>query len=206
MCYRYFLEKSPKLEPIAEAAKNSKLYYNNIGWLGRPVRTEGEITPTSIVPALAPSKSGRKSVYPMIWGYSVQGLSRQLANARSETAWEKPTFRDSMVAHRCAVPASWYFEWEHFRSASGRIKAGDKYAIMPKGIELMYFCGLYRIEENYPHFVILTQNASENIAFIHDRQPVIITEELVDSWIDPKFNPHVVLDEAVRDLMYEKEI
>ena len=206
MCYRYQLALSPKLEPIAEAAKRSKLYYNNIGRLGKPVLTEGEIFPNSIVPVLAPSKNGKKTAYPMWWGYTVQGLGRPLVNARSETAAEKETFRESWVGHRCAVPASWYFEWEHFKSPSGRMKTGDKYAIMPKDTELMYFCGLYRIENNYPHFVILTQPACESIAFIHDRQPVIMTEDAVDCWIDPKFNPYVVLQESVRDLMAEKEI
>ncbi len=206
MCYRYQLAMSPKLEPIAEAAKRSKLYYNNIGRLGKPVLTEGEIFPNSIVPVLAPSKNGKKTAYPMWWGYTVQGIGKPLVNARSETAAEKETFRESWVGHRCAVPASWYFEWEHFKSPSGRMKTGDKYAIMPKDTELMYFCGLYRIENNYPHFVILTQPACESIAFIHDRQPVIMTEDAVDCWIDPKFNPYVVLEESVRDLMAEKEI
>ncbi|MCR4606847.1 MAG: SOS response-associated peptidase [Oscillospiraceae bacterium] len=206
MCYRYQLAMSPKLEPIAEAAKRSKLYYNNIGRLGKPVLTEGEIFPNSIVPVLAPSKNGKKTAYPMWWGYTVQGIGKPLVNARSETAAEKEIFRESWVGHRCAVPASWYFEWEHFKSPSGRMKTGDKYAIMPKDTELMYFCGLYRIENNYPHFVILTQPACESIAFIHDRQPVIMTEDAVDCWIDPKFNPYVVLKESVLDLMAEKEI
>ena len=113
MCYRYQLALSPKLEPIAEAAKRSKLYYNNIGWLGKPVLTEGEIFPNSIVPVLAPSRTGKKTAYPMWWGYKIQGLGRPLVNARSETAAEKETFRESWVEHRCAVPASWYYEWEH---------------------------------------------------------------------------------------------
>ena len=206
MCYRYQLAMSPKLEPIAEAVKRSRLYWDNIGWLGKALLTEGEIFPDSIVPTLAPSKNGKKTVYPMWWGYYVQGLRRPVANARSETAGEKTIFRDGWAEHRCAVPASWYYEWEHFLSPSGRVKAGDKYAITVKDTELMYLCGLYRIENNYPHFVILTQPASESVARIHDRQPVIITEDAVDSWIDPKFNPHAVLEVSVRDLMVEKEI
>ena len=206
MCYRYQLAMSPKLEPIAEAARKSKLYYNNIGRLGKPVSTVGEIFPDYIVPVLAPNKDGKKTVYPMLWGYRIQGLGRPLANARSETASEKETFREGWATHRCIVPASWYYEWEHFKSATGKIKAGDKYAIMQKDTELMYFCGLYRIEDNYPHFVILTRPAAESIAFIHDRMPVIIPEDAVDCWIDPQFNPHVVMQEAVKDMVFEKEI
>ena len=40
MCYRYRLAMPPKLEPIAEAVKRSKLYYNNTGRLGKPIFTE----------------------------------------------------------------------------------------------------------------------------------------------------------------------
>ena len=39
--------------------------------------------------------------------------SSLLLNARSETAAEKPAFREDWRRHRCIVPATYYFEWEH---------------------------------------------------------------------------------------------
>ena len=70
----------------------------------------------------------------MLWGYHISGVSRTVVvNARAETAGEKPSFREGWAAHRCVIPASWYYEWEHVPSPSGRQKAGDKYAIMHEG-------------------------------------------------------------------------
>ena len=122
-----------------------------------------------------------------------------------ETAAEKASFRDSWAAHRCAIPASWYYEWEHVPTPSGKSKAGDKYAIMSKGGELTWLCGLYRLEDNFPHFVILTREPGEAIAFIHDRMPFILPESEVGHWIDPERNPHMLLGSAITDVVFEKD-
>ena len=203
MCYRYQLALSPKLEPIAEAAKRSKLYYNNIGWLGKPVLTEGEIFPASIVPVLASSKGGRKTAYPMWWGYKVQGLGRPLVNARSETAAEKEIFRESWVGHRCAVPASWYYEWEHLTGNSGQKITGRKFMIQPKNVQAVWLAGLYRIEEGLPVFTILTRDAEGELRRIHDRMPVILPKALVAEWVRPDAAPEHIVSKALTEAVAE---
>ena len=97
MCCRYYMEMSPRLRPIVEAANRSRLYRSNIARIAKPLTTEGEIFPDMLVPVLASSRSGAKAVFPMIWGYRVQGLGRLVANARAETAAEKPSFRDGEI-------------------------------------------------------------------------------------------------------------
>ena len=204
MCCRYYMEMSPALRPIVEAAERSKLRENNLDWLAKKVTKEGEVRPDDLVPVLATGKSGKKKVFPMIWGYQVAGLDRPLINARSETAMEKKTFRESWLEHRCIVPASWYYEWEHFTAPNGKKETGKKYAIMPKGQELTWLCGLYRLENNYPHFVILTREPGEDIAFIHDRMPLILPEGAVMDWIDPRYSPNSFLRQAITDCVYEE--
>ena len=205
MCCRFYMELSPRLRPIVEAAQRSGLYRNNREKLPRPLTTEGEVFPDALVPVIASNKAGEKTVFPMLWGYHVPGIARTIANARVETAQEKPSFREGWAAHRCAIPASWYYEWAHVPTPSGKLKAGDKYAIMPKDGNLTWLCGLYRLEDDYPHFVVLTREPGESVAFIHDRMPFILPEAEIDRWIDPKHNPHMLLDKALTDMLCEKE-
>lgn len=95
MCCRYYMETSPALQSIVEAAQQTPLFQNNAGLLHRGLVTEGEVRPGDLAPVLATSRNGRKASFPMIWGYSMAGNGRPLINARSETAMDKKTFMDS---------------------------------------------------------------------------------------------------------------
>ena len=162
MCGRYFLEESPELRPIIEEMNRSPLlpFFQNTS----TVTEFGEVTPTCVVPVIASNRSGSRSVFPMKWGFSIpkaSGSSTLLINARVETAAAKPTFRQAWNSHRCIVPASWYFEWEHFTDASGKKPVGSKYIIHPEGTKTAWLCGLYRMEKGLPSFVILTCEPGE---------------------------------------------
>ena len=199
MCCRYWTDESPELRPIVEEMNRSPLMRK---WQDKAkVKSYGEIFPTDVVPVIAPNRSGLRTVYPMKWGYSGKSL---LMNARSETAAEKPTFRDDWARHRCIVPASWYFEWEHYPGSDGKKHTGDKYMIHPKDCAVTWLCGLYRIENGLPVFVILTREPGETLRFLHDRMPLIMPDELVTEWIRPDRKPEELLPRALTDLDFEK--
>ena len=199
MCCRYYIGETVDMEKIVAEMMMSPLVPE---WQKeRAIVTEGEVRPTDIVPVIAPDRTGNRKVFPMKWGYSGKSL---IVNARVETAAEKPTFREDWRRHRCIVPASYYYEWEHVADNAGKKHTGDKYIIQPKRSEMTWLCGLYRFEENMPVFVILTREPGEDIAFIHDRMPVILPEHLLDSWIRPDGNPEELVGEALVNMEFEK--
>ncbi len=199
MCGRYYIEDSPELQPLAEAMNRSPLA--DIFRQTTAVLSQGEISPGAAAPVIALNRSGRRTVFPMKWGFGGKPL---LINARTETAAFRPAFRDSWRSRRCVVPASWYFEWEHFRTADGKRRTGGKYKLRPMEDSQAWLCGLYRMEEGLPHFVILTREPGEGIRFIHDRMPLMLPERRIDEWISPEADPVALMREARTDILFER--
>ncbi len=199
MCGRYYIEESDEMEQIIDRVLASPLVDK---WhKTSAVRTYGEIRPTDVAAVIAPNPKGEKAVFPMKWGFSGKTL---LINARIETASQKPTFRNAWKNQRCIVPASYYYEWEHLAGNDGKKATGDKYILQPNGKTCTWLCGLYRIEDHMPVFVILTRDASSDIRFIHERMPLIMPEDLIDAWISPKSDPAELVQQAVTDIFAQK--
>lgn len=165
---------------------------------GMPLKT-GEIRPTDIAPVIANSRELKPAPFAMKWGYSLPS-GKLLINARSETAMEKPMFHEGMERHRCLIPATHYFEWEH---AGGQ---KIKNEIKPTGSSLMYMAGLYRIEQGKPVFTILTREPAACIRHIHDRMPVILPTDAHDDWLNLSYHANDVLRAALLDLEYLPEV
>ncbi len=205
MCTRYALEKDlPELKEIIDIAIRSPLTDRFIDTHARRFITDGEVHPTDIVPVIAPNSKGERYVFPMQWGFLARDGKRSLFNARVESAMVKPTFRDAWKSHRCIIPASYYFEWEHFKSPDGKVKTGDKYAIQPTGCTVTWLCGLYRIENGYPVFVVLTKEPTEKLSAIHDRMPLMLPKEKIDTWINPSSDPSLIIPFALSDMVIER--
>ena len=197
MCCRYFLEGSPELRPIIEAMNRSPLAGKLLP--AGNLFSGGEVRPADIAPVVAPDRLGRRAVFPMKWGFSGFQGKGLVINARCETASERPMFRESWASRRCAVPASCYYEWEHSIAPDGKTKTGEKYRL-ETGNGLVWLCGLYRMEEGIPRFVILTREPGESIRFLHDRMPLILPETAVNEWIRPDARPEDLLPLAQTDL------
>ena len=136
----------------------------------------------------------------MKWGFTLPGNKQPLINARVETAADKPTFSESWRRHRCIIPASWYYEWQHYKTDDGKNKTGDKYLIQPKDSSATWLGGLYRIEDDLPVFTVLTKAPTEDLPRIHDRMPLILPEKLIDDWISPSSDPGSLLSQALNEM------
>ena len=169
----------------------------------------GEVAPTAVAPVLALNRAGKQAVFPMQWGYKLPAGGGKkpplIINARSETAAEKPLFRDSWFSRRCVIPATAYFEWEHRMGFDGKPKAGARYRIAPAGGKRIFFAGLYRMEEGLPFFVILTRASAENLFWMHDRMPLMLPETETAGWISQGSRPENFLPRAVTETAWETD-
>ena len=102
-----------------------------------------------------------------------------IINARSETVKEKSMFKSRVQAGRCVVPAAGYYEW---KAVEGQ-KKKDKHIIKDKRGNLLFMAGLYRDGKDGREFVIITKNPVGDVVEIHDRMPVILVVNQLESWL-----------------------
>ncbi|HYM16648.1 MAG TPA: SOS response-associated peptidase [Dehalococcoidia bacterium] len=133
-------------------------------------------------------KSERRQILPARWGLvnswakDAKGAARQI-NARAESALKRPAFRDAFVERRCVVPADGFFEWIGARESRRPVwfHAPDH--------GLLLFAGLYeswldpQTAAWQRTFTILTTDANDVVAPVHDRMPVIVPQDRIDDWI-----------------------
>lgn len=190
MCGRYFMGDDDKAEELQQIIDilNRKPSSNTSA-----LKTSGEVFPSDTVPVIANSKALKPTPFAMEWGYTTPDGNR-LINARSETASEKPTFKDGMAQRRCIIPASYYFEWEK----TGRAKI--KHAIGSTAENMIYMAGIYRLEQGTPTFSILTRPPAPSIEFIHNRMPVILPKSMLRDWLNTKYKAEDILQYACLDV------
>ncbi len=109
-------------------------------------------------------------------------------NAVSETVFDKPSFKFSIMKKRCLVPSTGFYEWQDVK--------GKKYPyfIHLKNEEIFAMAGIYQnwtdneTGEIFNTFSILTTEANPLMATIHNlkkRMPVIIPKEREKEWLNP---------------------
>ena len=110
----------------------------------------------------------------MLWGFTSNYDKSLVINARSESVREKPMFSESIALRRCIIPASGFYEWD-------ANKARYRF-FMPEG-GLILMAGIYRNEPTGNRYTILTTDANETMAPVHNRMPVIISEDEIRPWL-----------------------
>jgi putative SOS response-associated peptidase YedK len=109
-----------------------------------------------------------------------------LINARSETAAQKPSFRDPLAHKRCLVIADGFYEWTR--------KSGKNipHYFQMNDQESFAMAGLWDLwrsndQDHTPieTFTILTTTANSLLETYHDRMPVILDPSDQEMWLDP---------------------
>jgi putative SOS response-associated peptidase YedK len=113
-------------------------------------------------------------------GWGVRGYDgRLLTNAKSESARNKPRWRNSWAQRRCVIPADGYYEWK----TEGRQKL--PYRIVLKDEKLFWFAGLWSDEDD-GRYVICTREPISDVRGIHNRMPLILTPDEIEPWLAPE--------------------
>ncbi len=111
-------------------------------------------------------------------------------NARSETAPEKPSFRNAVKRRRCIFIADAFYEWQRDTTGKGKNKRPSiPFLIRRQDGNPMALAGLWETwtgpnGEEQDTACIVTTDANGTMAGIHDRMPVILERDDFDVWLD----------------------
>ena len=157
------------------------------------------IAPTQAVAVVGVQpKTGRRGLAPLTWGLvprTSPGGERGFINARAETAWEKPSFREAFARRRCLIPATGFYEWQKLDA-----KRRQPWLIRLGSGRVFAFAGLWEpaaAGSEKPTCTILTTEPNDVARPIHDRMPVILDPADYARWLDPA----VTLPAEVRPLL-----
>ena len=156
------------------------------------LRRRFNVAPTDDVVAVRADREGRPRGDSLRWGLvpfwaDDPRVGSRMINARAESVSEKPAFRDAFASRRCLILADGFYEWQR-RDGSKRpwwiTRAdGQPFAFAglwatwrPKGTEDV---------EPLRSCTIITTTASDAVAPLHDRMPVILPSEAEAAWLDP---------------------
>ncbi|HWG73936.1 MAG TPA: SOS response-associated peptidase [Acidimicrobiales bacterium] len=124
-------------------------------------------------------------------------VANRMINARAEGIESKAAFRRALARRRCIIPADAFYEWQVLpfpSSAGGKAKRSKPaWAVRRRDGEPMAFAGLWElwrppddpVGEPLRTCTIITTEANEALAPIHDRMPVILDQSAWDTWLDP---------------------
>jgi putative SOS response-associated peptidase YedK len=133
MCGRYRLSRRAEI-----LASYFYAEYEGMDWEARY-----NIAPTQAVPVIRqdPREPVRRASL-MRWGLVLYwakdaSVGYKMINARSETAAEKPAFKESLQRRRCLIPADEFYEWPR------RVKAKQAFHFGLQDDSLFAFAGLW---------------------------------------------------------------
>jgi putative SOS response-associated peptidase YedK len=137
---------------------------------------------------------GVRHVAPHHWGLvpiwaTSPSAGNKMINARAETLASKNAFKPAFRKKRCIVPVDGFYEWQ---KVPGQ-KVKQPYFISRADGEPLAFAGLWEQwrgpdrdgSERLRSATIVTTEANETMAPVHDRMPVILPPSAWDVWLDP---------------------
>jgi putative SOS response-associated peptidase YedK len=188
MCGRYYIDQEDSMAEMRQILETVNRRYK--GSRSLEIMKTGEVSPSDVVPVvrLKSEESGACPTAQLLrWGFVGYRQNQLIINARSETAHEKPLFREAVRHGRVLIPANAFFEWQR----RGRGMKSIKMKVSSDTAGTFYMAGLARlfpepVTEDPPlaRFVILTVPANETVRAVHDRMPLLIPRAKLRDWLE----------------------
>lgn len=104
----------------------------------------------------------------------------KMINARSESIFDKISFKDNIINNRCIILADGFYEWDGHK---------QPYYIKLKDQKIFAFAGIYNIKKNADGTrlitaSIITTEANEIMSKIHTRMPVILKRNQIKDYLN----------------------
>ena len=145
-------------------------------------------------------QTGEVSLDPLRWGLIPYWCKdpaggRKPINAKTESVAALPSFREAYRKRRCILPVDSFYEWKAIKGQ----KAKQPYAIAIKDGSPFGIAGTW---ENWKHpgtrewirtFAIITTEANELVAEIHNRMPAILVPSDCVRWLSQEADPRDLL-------------
>jgi putative SOS response-associated peptidase YedK len=145
------------------------------------------IAPTLDIPIYTNTRVYTYAHFGLIPSWAKERRSMQV-NARSETVYEKSSFKEAYKQRRCLIPVNGYFEWKK----DSKNKKSKPHFIVSATHDYFVFAGIYEswydntLKKSILTCALLTTEPNDKIATIHDRMPVILESHEWELWLDNK--------------------
>ena len=167
--------------------------------------------PGQMLPAIVAKDDGQRYLMNTFWGFippwseKEGGRTSYQINVRDDTIMKNNFFRDRLLNNRCIFPADGFYEWKKPEGfvTSNKIKRmprglqKTRYYIKLKNGELFALAGLWRsvkVEDKViTTTAIITTKPNGLVSTIHDRMPVILSDEELNLWLKPDLREFSVL-------------
>ena len=141
------------------------------------------VSPTAAIWGVLVSRTAT-TLEPMQWGFvppwAKEGqFKRPLFNARSETIWEKPSFKNLIRRYRGVIPINGFYEWQR----QGSSKSAN-YITLKDAPAMGLAAIIQSHSDGYSQCCLITTDANSQMQDVHNRQPVVIKPEDMDGWLN----------------------
>lgn len=157
--------------------------------------------------------NAKESIYSLSPAWASKKVKFATYNARMETIFTKPTWKDPIRFKRCLVPLNAFYESIYKKEYAGnvvRFSRADDIPLIAAGIWDSWINPNTKVASS--GFAIVTRSPLKFIGNAgHDRSPVILHPKYFNDWINPKINGDEksileILQAQIDDVEFKAEI